>query len=262
MKKALPIGVDNFEKLITQDYYYVDKTLFIKELLDLKGNVNLFTRPRRFGKTLNLSMLKYFFEDTGDREENKKNRELFSGLKIMESGDAYISRMNGYPVITLNLKSAKQPTFDSAYFKIREEIAQEFARHEKQILYAELPEEERNLYQKLLSGEGSPDEYSGALKTLCRQLFLATGKAVIILIDEYDVPLENAYFAGFYNEMAGFIRSLFESALKSNDYLQFAVITGCLRISKESIFTGLNHLNIISILDRQYSEHFGLQKRK
>lgn len=257
MKKALPIGVDNFEKLITQDYYYVDKTLFIKELLDLKGNVNLFTRPRRFGKTLNLSMLKYFFEDTGDREENKKNRELFSGLKIMESGDAYISRMNGYPVITLNLKSAKQPTFDSAYFKIREEIAQEFARHEKQILRAELPEEELNLYQKLLSGEGSPDEYSGALKTLCRQLFLATGKAVIILIDEYDVPLENAYFAGFYNEMAGFIRSLFESALKSNDYLQFAVITGCLRISKESIFTGLNHLNIISILDMQYSEHFG-----
>ena len=257
MKQSLPIGVDNFEKLITQDYYYVDKTLFIKELLDLKGNVNLFTRPRRFGKTLNLSMLKYFFEDTTSQQENEKNRALFAGLKIVNAGEKYVREMTSYPVITLTLKSAKQPTFSSAYFKLKEEISQEFARHEKQILSSSLPAEEKKLYRRLVTGEGSKDEYSGALKILSRCLYQVSDKPVIILIDEYDVPLENAYFAGFYSEMAAFIRSLFESALKSNDYLQFAVITGCLRISKESIFTGLNHLNIISILDKQYSEHFG-----
>lgn len=262
MKKPLPVGVDNFERIITEDYYYVDKTLFIKEILDLKGTANLFTRPRRFGKTLNLSMLRYFFEDTGCEERNAENRELFHGLKIMSAGEKYTEQMGQYPVIALTLKSAKQSSFDSAYYKLKEEIAEEFKRHEKQILKSCLSEEDREAYRNIVSGRAGYDDYSGALKFLSRILYEIYGKGVIILIDEYDVPLETSYFAGFYDEMAGFIRSLLESALKTNDYLQFAVITGCLRVSKESIFTGLNHLNSITILDRQYSEHFGFTEKE
>lgn len=257
MRKPLPIGVDNFEEVIREGYCYVDKTLMIKELLDLKGKVNLFTRPRRFGKTLNLSMLRYFFEDTGDTGENAGNRELFRNLKIMEAGERYVGQMGLYPVINLTLKSAKQLTFQSAYGKIRNEIAEEYKRHQYVAESNKLDENSRSLFQKIAEGKGEQDDYSGALKFLSKCLYQVTGQKAVILLDEYDVPLENAYFKGFYNEMVDFIRSLFESGLKTNDYLQFAVITGCLRISKESIFTGLNHLNIISVLDLKYSEHFG-----
>ena len=257
MKKALPIGVDNFEKIIRDGYYYIDKTMLIKELLDLKGEVNLFTRPRRFGKTLNLSMLRYFFEDTGDEERNGQNRALFQGLKIMETGGGYTEQMGRYPVINLTLKSAKQPTFASAHRKLKREISEEFIRHRYVLESDKLKEADKRKFREIAEEEAEKDEYSGSLKFLSRCLQQVTGKNTVILIDEYDVPLENAYFRGFYEEMVDFIRSLFESALKTNDYLQFAVITGCLRISKESIFTGLNHLRIISVMDRQYSEHFG-----
>lgn len=211
---------------------------------------------------MNLSMLRYFFEDTGCEERKAENRELFQGLKIMSAGKKYVEQMGQYPVIALTLKSAKQSSFDSAYYKLKEEIAEEFKRHEKQILKSCLSEEDREAYRNIVSGRAGYDDYSGALKFLSRILYEIYGKGVIILIDEYDVPLETSYFAGFYDEMAGFIHSLLESALKTNDYLQFAVITGCLRVSKESIFTGLNHLNSITILDRQYSEHFGFTEKE
>lgn len=262
MRKALPIGVDNFEKLIRGGYYYVDKTMYIKELLDLRGEANLFTRPRRFGKTLNLSMLRYFFEDTGNEETNKCNRQLFDGLNIMKAGEAYTDHMGQYPVINLTLKSAKQDTFESAYFKIKEEIAEEFRRHEDFIRKSPLSEKEKHTFRQIADGEAAYDEVSGSIKFLSSSLYRATGKKVIILIDEYDVPLENAYYSGFYDKMVSLMRSVFESSLKTNDYLQFAVITGCLRISKESIFTGLNHLNIISVLNRDYSEHFGFKENE
>lgn len=257
MRKALPIGVDNFEKVIRENYFYVDKTMLIKELLDLKGEANLFTRPRRFGKTLNLSMLRYFFEDTGDKDRNLSNRELFRNLKIMEAGEAYTGQMGKYPVINLTLKSAKQPVMKSAYGMIKNEIAEEYKRHKYVLGSEKIDSNDKILFQKIAAGKGKYDDDCGSLKFLCKCLSQATGKKTIILLDEYDVPLENAYFRGFYSQMADFIRSLFESALKTNDYLQFAVITGCLRISKESIFTGLNHLNMISVLDKKYSEHFG-----
>jgi len=257
MKKPLPIGVDNFQKIIANDYYYIDKSLLIKELLDLKGEVNLFTRPRRFGKTLNLSMLRFFFEDTGDAAENAYTRKLFDGLKIMEAGDIYTDQMGQFPVINLTLKSAKQSSFDSAYYKLREAIAAEFKRHDFLLESSELSEKEKQLFLSIAEEEAEYDAYSGALQFLSKCLFKGTGKKTVMLIDEYDVPLENAWFNGFYDGMVGFTRSLFESALKTNDFLNFAVITGCLRISKESIFTGLNHLNIISIIDKRYSEHFG-----
>ncbi len=262
MRKPLPAGVDNFADIIKEGYYYVDKTMFIKELMELKGKVNLFTRPRRFGKTLNLSMLRYFFEDTGNTEKNEENKLLFQGLSIMEQGRKYTGHMAAWPVINLTLKSAKQPSFESAYGKMKRAIADEFQRHQYILANEKINEEDRKLFQKIAGRTAEYDDYSGALEFLSKCLYAATEKKTVILIDEYDVPLENAYFRGFYEEMTDFIRSLFESALKTNEYLQFAVITGCLRISKESIFTGLNHLNILSVLDKKYSEHFGFTQQE
>ncbi len=259
MKMALPVGVENFEDIIKNGYYYVDKTLFIKELLDLKGKVNLFTRPRRFGKTLNLSMLRYFFEDTGDAEKNAKNRDLFVGMNILDAGESYISQMGMYPVMNLTLKSAKQENYENAYYALQSEIAAEFDRHRALVEKGkeQLTLKEYEQYFIIADEKADENQIRRSLKLFSRCMFKITGRNTVILIDEYDVPLENAYFRGFYDRMVDFIRSLFESALKTNDYLQFAVITGCLRISKESIFTGLNHLNIISVLDKKYSEHFG-----
>lgn len=262
MRKALPVGVEDFEDIRNTGYYYVDKTMFMKDLLDLKGKVNLFLRPRRFGKTLNLSMLRYFFEDTQDKKKNEEHKELFHGLKIMAEGKEYTKHMGKYPVINLTLKSAKQPTFALAYRKIKKAIADEFQRHQFLLENDTLGEEDKKLFQKIASREAGYEDDSAALEFLSKCLFKATGKKAVILIDEYDVPLENAYFRGFYEKMADFMRSFFESALKTNDGLQFAVITGCLRISKERIFTGLNHLNIISVLDQTYSEYFGFTEQE
>lgn len=252
--KPLPIGIDSFERMINDGYYYIDKTLLIKELLDYKGGVNLFTRPRRFGKTLNISMLQYFFEKT-----DKDNGYLFEGLKIMEQGEKYTKHMGQYPVINLSLKSAKQPDFDLAYSCLKDEIVGEYRRHEY-VLSSEKLINERERYLKIVRADGDRELYITSLKFLSECLEKYHGKKVIILIDEYDVPLENSYFRGFYVEMIDFIRSLFESALKTNNSLEFAVITGCLRISRESIFTGLNNLKIISIINNQYAEHFGFKQ--
>jgi len=258
-KKALPIGMDNFEKVIKEGCCYIDKTMLLKELLDLKGEVNLFTRPRRFGKTLNLSMLRYFFEDTGDAGRNAQNKMLFQGLKIMEAGKKYTDHMGIYPVMNLTLKSARQESYDMAYYMMRAEVASEFDRHRNIIERGkeQLTQKEYEQYLDIADEKADERLFRGSLKLFCKCLKKITGKNTVILIDEYDVPLENAYFRGFYDKMVEFIRSLFESALKTNDCLQLAVVTGCLRISKESIFTGLNHLKIISILDQRYSEHFG-----
>lgn len=264
MKKPLPIGIDNFEKLITDGYYYVDKTLYIKDLLDFLGEVNLFIRPRRFGKTLNLSMLRCFFEDTGDSVKNESNRALFNGLRIMDEGEAYTSYMGQFPIINLTLKSARQREFDTASYMIQGAISSEYQRHKNQIAQGKqtLSKSDWDKFTRIAERKANYKEYADSLQFLSQCIYKATGKKSIILIDEYDVPLENAYFAGFYEEMIEFIRSLFESALKTNEALQFGVITGCLRISKESIFTGLNHLNIISVLDKKYSEHFGFTERE
>ncbi len=255
--KPLPIGTEDFKRIIEDECYYVDKTLLIKSLIDSKAAVTLFTRPRRFGKTLNMSMLKYFFEDTGDETRNAENRAIFDGLKIMDAGEKYMEHMQQYPVISLTLKSAKQASFEDAYLKIKTEIVREYKKYREILKSDRLIDSEKALYQRLMDDEASPAEYSGSLKFLSECIFSVTGRKSIILIDEYDVPLENSYFRGFYEEMIDFIRSLFESALKTNDHLQFAVITGCLRISRESIFTGLNNLRVVSILNETYGEYFG-----
>ncbi len=264
MKRPLPIGVDNFEEMIKEGYYYIDKSMFIKELLDLKGKVNLFTRPRRFGKTLNLSMLRYFFEYTGHEETDSSGRELFQGMKIMEAGEDYNGQMGRYPVINLTLKSAKQEDFDMAFYMVQNAVSAEFERHRELVECGKdrLSQKEYEQYVKIAEGQAGEGDIRNSLLLFCQCMYKVTGRKTVILIDEYDVPLENAYFRGFYGKMTGFIRSLFEAGLKTNEYLQFAVVTGCLRISKESIFTGLNHLKIISILDHRYSEHFGFTEEE
>ena len=226
--KPLPIGVDNFENLITKGYYFIDKTLFIRDLLDMKGEVNLFTRPRRFGKTLNMSMLRYFFEFGED------NKELFAGTKIMSAGEKYRNAMGQFPVISLSLKSMKQADYHNAFYSFREEIAREYRRHDR--ILPDLPYDMKEKCLRFIESRAKPEEYQDALKYLSECLYTATGRKTIILIDEYDVPMENAFFSGFYDRMTALIRSLFESALKTNGNLEFAVVTGCLRISRESIF--------------------------
>lgn len=254
----LPIGIDNFEKLIQGKYYYVDKTLFIKELIDMKGEVNLFTRPRRFGKTLNISMLRHFFEKG---EQDPVN--LFQGLKIMEAGEKYLEQMGKYPVISISLKSMKQHSYDLAFEMLKKAVREEYRRHWEAVEgTGKLTDADMERYIRIRDLRGTEGDYADSLKFLSECLYICTGQRPIILIDEYDVPLENAYFSGFYDRMISLIRSLFESALKSNDYLEFAVVTGCLRISKESIFTGLNNLNVVSITDDTFAEHFGFTQEE
>ncbi len=250
MFKPLPIGVEFFEEFKRNDYYYVDKTLFIKELIDKKGKVNLFTRPRRFGKTLTLDMLRCFFEEGSDPG-------LFSGLKIMEAGEKYTSMMGKYPVIFLTLKSAKTGDEKSAFKALRYVLAREFDRHSFVLESDALNEDDKAKFISYRGWKPEPEEYKDSIKFLCECIKKVTGKNTIILIDEYDVPLESSFYDGYYDHMVSFIRSLFENALKTNTALEFAVITGCLRISKESIFTGLNNLKINSILTTNYGEYFG-----
>ena len=258
-QKPLPIGIDNFEMLITRGYYFVDKTFLIKDLLDNKAAVNLFTRPRRFGKTLNMSMLQYYFEDKRDQFTGEKidNSYLFEGLNIKAEGEKYTKYMGKYPVINLSLKSAKQPTYKMAYESLIDEIMKEYRRHNFILNSDKLLQSEKKIFLDISNGEAKEIEYAKSLQFLSSCLEKYFGSKTIILIDEYDVPLENAFFEGFYDEMISFIRSLFESALKTNPSLEFSIITGCLRISRESIFTGLNNLNIISILNNRYAEYFG-----
>ena len=256
MERRLPIGIEDFKEMIENDYYYVDKSGFVKELLDNRSEVSLLMRPRRFGKTLSLSMLKYYFEKAYDENGSETdNRSLFEGLRIMEAGELYTKHMGQYPVISLSLKSAKQPDFELAFTMLKSQIADEFCRHHG--VADRLEESDRKRFLMFMQESGENAQYLDSLAFLSRILREVYEKKVILLIDEYDVPLENAYFNGFYQQMTTFIRSLFESALKTNANLEFAVVTGSLRISKESIFTGFNNLKMVSLLDVDYSEQFG-----
>lgn len=263
MNKILPVGYEDIREIIDKDLYYVDKTLMIKELLDRGGKVSLFTRPRRFGKTLNLSMLRRFFEK--ELDENGKaadNAYVFENLRISSCGERYLRHQQKYPVISLTMKSAKQPDFEMAYASLIDEIAKEYRRHSYVLNTDRLLASEKKRFEAVMNREADRIDYAKSLEFLSYCLSLYAGKNTIILIDEYDVPLENAYFEGFYKEMTDFVRSLFESALKTNPYLEFAVITGCLRISRESIFTGLNNLDIFSVLSPDFSDSFGFTEQE
>ena len=257
--RPLPIGITDFAEMIEKKFYYVDKTPMIKELLDNQAKVTLFTRPRRFGKTLNMSMLKYYFEDDRDWQGNRRDWSgLFDGLGIMEAGESYLAHRGQYPVIYLTFKDSKRESFVRSYAEMERVIAEEFARH-RFILESPEMEEYKEKYLEMMRREGSQNDYETSILFLSKCLEGYYRKKVVVLIDEYDVPLENAFTCGFYNEMVNFIRALFESGLKDNASLGFSAIMGCLRVSKESIFTGLNNLNIVSIRNEKYGEYFGFR---
>ena len=250
-KKAIPIGISDFKEFNRRNYYYVDKSILIKDILDNRAYVSLFTRPRRFGKTLNLSMIKYYFEKT---EED--NSYLFENLKIWKAGERYIDHQGKYPVINLTFKGAKMNTWEDTYIELINSISEEYKRHKYLLDFIKDPRD-KILFSKIKDCEATFSDFTRSVKNLCIYLEKYWEQKPIILIDEYDVPIQNSYIQGFYDEAINFIRALLQAALKDNNYLEFAIITGCLRVSKESIFTGLNNLDIYSILDKRYSEHFG-----
>ena len=250
-RKPLPIGIEDFKRLIDDKYYFVDKTLMIKELIESQTIVGLFTRPRRFGKTLNMSMIQRFFEKT-----DESNAYLFDGLKISEFPGC-MQYQGQYPVISLSLKSMKQGSYKDAFHMFKVLIAREYDRHKVILKSGKISDSERDLFHSILTQRAEDAFYLDSIKFLSDIMVKYYNKNVIILIDEYDVPLENAFHQGFYMDMVNLIRSVFESALKTNSSLDRAFLTGCLRVSKESIFTGLNNLDIFTIISPMFTDSFG-----
>lgn len=250
IKKMLPIGIERFEEIASGKFYYVDKTGLLKELLHNWGKVNLFTRPRRFGKSLNMSMLKSFFGLNG-------NKNIFESLEIGKEMDLCETYMGKFPVISVSLKSINARTFETAY-AMAVQIIMEAAEEVQYLAVSDrLSSHDREMYSELLNKDMSEATFSGSLRRLLGLLQKHHGSQVILLIDEYDVPLAKAFENGYYDQMILLIRNLFEQALKTNDSLKFAVLTGCMRITKESIFTGLNNLKILSVTDPRFGEYFG-----
>lgn len=260
-KAKLPMGIEDFEEMRTMGYYYIDKTGLIRTLLENFGKVNLFTRPRRFGKTLNMSMLKCFFEAGMDSV-------LFQGLEIAKEKELCQEYMGRFPVLSISLKNAGGTTFDKAKTKLRSIIGSEAVRLTFLAKSSRLTETERQQFAKLLELDGkgefamSEELLENSLLMLSRFLHKHYGQKTIILIDEYDVPLDQAYHSGYYDAMVNLVRTLFGQALKTNSSLYFAVLTGCLRISKESIFSGLNNFNAYTVKDVQYNEYFGFSDKE
>ncbi len=262
MQTRLPMGIENFKRICTEGYYYVDKTGFIRDLLQNMAYVNLFTRPRRFGKTLNMSMLRYFFE-IGSDVMPFGNVTLFDGLEISKEKELCKEYMGKFPVISISLKEVAGENFDTAKRILRSVLGDEAVRFPFLAESDRLTETERLQYKKLIElddhGEYamSDEVLSKSLLTLSRFLQKHFDQNTIVLIDEYDVPLDKAYQSDYYDDMVNLIRTLFGRCLKTNDSLKFAVLTGCFRISKESIFTGLNNFKVYTIKDVRYKEYFG-----
>ena len=248
--KKLPVGIDSFEKIVKSGYYYVDKTMFIKTLVDTAGEVNLFTRPRRFGKSLIMSMLKSFFEIGGDPE-------LFQGLAIVQEENVCEEYQGKYPVVSISLKGIEGETYKEAIASLRMLISTECKRLNCLRKSNRVDDDDKEMYELLRTRKSSETELKYSLVILMRMLHAHYGKQVILLIDEYDVPLDKSNENGYYDSMVDFLRSFFGEAFKTNPDLHFAVITGCLRISKESIFTGNNNLKVDSISDYRFDEYFG-----
>lgn len=255
MKKKLPIGIENFEKLQTEDFYYIDKTNLIKELLTGLAEVTLFTRPRRFGKSLNMSMLKCFFELGTDKK-------LFSKLKISEETALCEEYMGKYPVISVSLKGMNAGNYEKALEMAVEVIRSEARRFQYLLDSERLTSYDKEAFIALLQEDMKEGTLCSSLKVLSELLEKHHGSKVILLIDEYDVPLAKAFEREYYDPMVLFIRNMFEYALKTNESLKFAVLTGCMRISKESIFTGLNNLKVLSVAEVQFDEAFGFTDKE
>ena len=249
-KKAVPVGIEDFERIVREDYYYVDKTLLIEELLINRAPVTLFTRPRRFGKTLNMSMLKCFF-DVKNKEENKK---LFENLKIYNS--EYMSEQGKYPVIFISLKDLKGDTWEKCFENLKKTMYKIF--NEYEFVREKLNIVEKREFDKIWEMRDSEESFKTSLLDLSNYLNKYYGEKVIILIDEYDAPIINAFDKGYYNETINFFQTFYSSALKTNNSLKYGILTGITRIIKEGIFSGLNNLKVDTILNKKYSEYFGL----
>ena len=249
-KKKLPIGIENFEELQKEEFYYVDKTNLIRDLLMQWSKVNLFTRPRRFGKSLNMSMLKYFFEPGGDKE-------IFKKLAISGETEICEKYMGKFPVVSISLKGINGESYEKACAMAVQVIQSEARRFQYLLESERLTAYEKKVFASLLQADMGEDLLCSSLKIMSELLEKHHGCKVILLIDEYDVPLAKAFERGYYDQMVIFIRNMFEYALKTNDSLKFAVLTGCMRISKESIFTGLNNIKVLSVADVQFDEYFG-----
>lgn len=259
-KLKLPVGIENFKEIRQEGFYYVDKTKLIEQLLERWGKVNLFTRPRRFGKTLNMSMLRYFFEIGTDRT-------LFDGLSISQNKKLCEEYMGKFPVVFLSLKSVEGLSFEDAKYRFTELVGREALRFHFLADSSRLKEEDKSMYRELIFMDHgafamNEQKLTSSLQILSELLYKHYGRKTVILIDEYDVPLDKAFQNGYYKEMVSLMRGMFGLALKTNDFLQFAVLTGCLRVSKESIFTGLNNFKVLSILDERFDEQFGFTDRE
>ena len=249
-KKAIPVGIENFKELREEGYYYVDKTFLIYEILINKAKVTLFTRPRRFGKTLNMSMLKYFF----NIENKEENRKLFENLKISDS--TYMSEQGKYPVIFISLKDLKENNWEECLESIKDIMYKVFNDYE--FLREKLNLVEKRQFDKIWEMTGNEKNFKTSLLDLSKYLNKYYSKKVIILIDEYDAPIINAFNNGYYNEAINFFQVFYSSALKTNDSLKYGILTGITRIIKEGIFSGLNNLKVDTILDKRYAEYFGI----
>ena len=254
-KLMLPTGIEDFKEIRTDGYYYVDKTALIEQVLDKRSKVTLFTRPRRFGKTLNMSMLRYFFETGTDSK-------LFNGLYISQNAELCEKYMGKYPVIAISLKGVDADSYTKAKAQIIKIINREARRHRFLLKSENLDSFDKELLTQLLSRQMEEDTITSSLQELTEVLEAHFSKKVVVLIDKYDVPLAKAYENGYYDKMVLLIRNLFENVLKTNDSLAFAVLTGCLRIAKESIFTGLNNFTVYSITDEEFDETFGFTDRE
>ena len=254
--KGIGIGISDFKMLRLRKNYYIDKTMYIKHIIDNQASVILLTRPRRFGKTLNMSMLKYYFDSTA-----KDSKELFEGLKIMEQGEEYTSKLGYYPVIYLTLKDAGLMNYDLMIMQLKTIMMELYYEH-KYLLEGQMSEGERTIFNKILSANANDVDLINSVKMLSKLLNQYFNKPVILLIDEYDVPLQNAYVEGYYDEAVKFFKTFYGTTFKDNPYLEKTVLTGVSRVAKESIFSGANNFKVFTILDNEFSEDFGITEEE
>ena len=255
--EGIGIGTSDFKKLRIKDYYYIDKTMYIKDILNNKSEIVLVTRPRRFGKTLNMSMLKYYFDCT-----KKDSKELFQGLKILEQEEKYTSKLGYYPVIYVTLKDAGLMNYNLMMMQLKTIMMEVYYEHRYVLEKEEMSEGERKIFNRMLSAEANDIDIMNSLKILSKILYQYYNKPVILLIDEYDVPLQNAYIQGYYEEAVSFYRTFYGVTFKDNPYLEKTVITGVSRVAKESIFSGANNFDVYTVLDDEFSDDFGITEEE
>ena len=256
VEKGIGIGESDFKGLRLRNNYYIDKTMYIKDIIDNESRVILVTRPRRFGKTLNMSMLKYYFDCT-----QKDNKALFKGLKIMEQEEKYTSRLGAYPVIYVTLKDAGLMNYEMMLMQLKT-IMMEVYYEDRHLLEGEISEGERNIFNRILSAEATDIDLMNSLKMLSKIMSQYYDKPVILLIDEYDVPLQNAYVEGYYEEAVKFFKTFYGVTFKDNPYLEKTVLTGVSRVAKESIFSGANNFKVFTVLDNEFADDFGITEEE